>query len=127
MNVMLPTYKPVLTRVNPIHHDGKKYIVAVGGRIYSKRFDKWVDVHHGMESDGATGAFDLKDSWSWLVHDKLCDACCWEDLTPCTAEQASQLLSDILHVEGYEIRRYTWEWATFLFGSWKLKRKVGWV
>ena len=80
-----------------------------------------------MLSDGATGAKDLAGSLSWWVHDKLCDRCTWNDGTRISNWQASIVASDILRLEGHKIRRFTWKYATFLLGGWKIKRRNGWI
>ena len=120
---MLPTYPPKYKRID----EGKyKYQLLVDGLYYSQRYDKWVSVARDMKSDGATGARDLKDSWGWWFHDELTNSCVWQDGTPCTAYMASQVLYDILDEEGREIRKFTWKYCTFLFGSWRIKKRVGW-
>lgn len=83
---------------------------------YSKRYDKYVTVPYGYESDGATGARDIKSD-SWWVHDVLCDRGYWDDGTPCTNWQASKVLQDILDDEGRWFRKHTWFWTTWLFGG----------
>ena len=120
------SYKPVYRKINPDRNDGKKYRLSVPYSYYSERYGKWVHLEAGFKSDGATCAKDLKESWSWWVHDKLCESSVWGDGSPCSAEEASMVLSDILDAEGRKIRKYTWKYCTFLFGSWKLKRRVGW-
>jgi len=101
-------------------------MLTVPYQYYSLTYGKWVYIEAGFKSDGATGALDLKDSWSWWVHDELCESAVWQDGSPCSAEEASQVISDVLDAEGHMIRRFTWKWATFLFGSWKIKRRAGW-
>ena len=118
--------KPRYMRINPRTNNGKKYMLLDDYDYYSITYGRWVRLKTGFLSDGATGARDLPDSWSWLVHDKLCDDAAWDDGSPCSAWQASQVLSDILDSEGYGMRRWTWKWATFLFGSINIKRRVGW-
>jgi len=125
MHVILPPFKPALRRLKG-RKDGFKYMLLCPASIYSKRYEKWVHLKAGMLSDGATFARDLKGSWSWLGHDKLCNDCCWADGTPCTNWQASQFLDDILEAEEQGLEEVTWKWATFLFGGWKIKKRVGW-
>ena len=69
-----------------------------------------------MRSDGATGALDI-NSFSWLVHDKICYEGKFSDGSPCNNWQASQVLSDILKDEGKWFRSKTWFVATWLFGG----------
>ena len=88
---------------------------------FSKRYGKYVYVPEGYESDGATGASDIYTR-GWFVHDVLCDTGKWADGTPCTNWQASCVLSDILAEEGRWIRRWTWKYATFLFGGGKARK-----
>ena len=120
---MIPTFKPVYER---IEHGKYKYRLCCGASYFSERYEKWVEIPEGRLSDGATGARDLPDSWSWWFHDELCSDAAWSDGTPCSNWQASMVLKDILDEEGYDLRKYTWKWATFLFGGWKIKRRVGW-
>ena len=124
---MIPATKPVYICLDPEENNGKKYKLIGHYSYYSPRYKKWVHLQSGFMSDGATGAKDLPRSWSWWVHDKLCEDACWADGESCTNWQASQVLSDILDEEGYEMRKWTWKYATFLFGGWKIKRRVGWI
>lgn len=87
---------------------------------YSLRYKKWVTVPKGYLSDGATGAMDIC-SEGWWVHDVLCDRGTWDDGTPVTNWQASQVLQDILHSEGRWFRKRTWFWATWLLGGGKAR------
>jgi hypothetical protein len=91
----------------------------------SPRYGKTITVPFGYESDGATGALDI---WSegWWVHDVLCDRGTWDDGTPATNWQASQILQDILHDEGRKWRAHGWFWATFLFGGGKARENGLW-
>ena len=92
----------------------KKYVLKYDIIYYSETYDKTITVEKGRKSDGATGAFDI---WSeaWWVHDKLCEESRWDDGTPCTNYQASQVLGDILKKEGRWMRSFYWRWATFFF------------
>lgn len=128
--VTLPAHPPVLTKINPRKHNGRKWRLDVGAEIWwmlDNGMKKRIVLPAGMLSDGATWAWDIRSSWSWITHDNLCDCWMFADRTPCTAWQASQVLSDILEAEGKSFRKYSWKWATFLLGSWKIKRKVGWL
>jgi hypothetical protein len=60
------------------------------------------------------------------MHDVLCNNAVWEDGTPVSNWQASQILKDILKAEGHWVRMIPWKYMTFLFGGWKVKRKSGW-
>ena len=96
------------------------YIRKTGFTYYSWRYDKFVTVKAGFESDGATGARDI-NSLSWWVHDVLCDFGVFDDGTPCTNWQASMILSDILKAEGRWFRARSWFVATWLFGGGKAR------
>lgn len=101
--------------------EGKlSYVVKDEQRYFSKRYGKSIVCPEGMQSDGATGALDI-DSYSWLFHDRLCDTGTFEDGSPCTNWQASQIISDILKSEGYWFRSKTWLWATWIGGGGKAR------
>lgn len=87
---------------------------------YSPRYDKWIIVPKGYESDGATGASDIY-SYGWWVHDVLCKRGTFEDSTPCNNLQASTIIYDILKSEGRWFRARTWFIATYLFGGGKAR------
>ncbi len=118
-----PKYK----KIDSYENAGMKYRLLESHSYYSKQFGKFVHLKAGMLSDGATGARDLPKSWSWWVHDKLCIDSKWADGSPCSALDASSVLYDILDEEGHNIRKFTWKWITFLFGSWRIKSRVGWM
>lgn len=86
-------------------------------KYYSLRYDKYITVPKGRQSDGATGAFDIKNSDSWWVHDEVCRNGCFDDGTLCTVFQASTICCDILKVEGRWFRRFSWWLPTFLLGG----------
>ena len=92
---------------------------------YSKRYDKYVTVPKGYETDGATWAVDIH-SESWKVHDKLCDTGLFDDGTECNNRQASQILSDILKAEGHWIRAQYWYTFTWLFGGGEARKNGMW-
>ena len=98
----------------------KKYICPYTIYYTSPRFNKTVTVLKGYKSDGATGAMDIW-SESWWVHDVLCARGTWDDGTPVTNWQASQVLQDILKQEGRWFRSKYWFWATWLFGGGKAR------
>ena len=87
---------------------------------HSFRYGKCVVVPEGYPSDGATFAADIYSD-GWWIHDKLCDSGMFEDGTPCTNWQASQILSDVLADEGRWMRKHYWKWATFLLGGGKAR------
>lgn len=106
-----------------------KYILLQDIAWYSKRYKKWVRCKAGMLSDGASGAMDI-ESYSWWYHDQLCNTGVWDDGTPCTNWQASQVISRILYEEWkYNplkqpfrgIRAILWRPATWLFGGGKCR------
>ena len=110
---------------------GKKYRLKTPRRYYSKRYDKWVNLELNMLSDGATGAMDIH-SWSWWIHDKLCDTGKFEDGTECTNLQASRVIFDVLLSEWSikkpfrGIRAILWRPATFLFGGGEARKNGMW-
>lgn len=53
----------------------------------------------GYLSDGATLAPDL--GWGWLFHDYVYETHCFDDGTPCTRQEADDLLVQVLREEGY--------------------------
>lgn len=95
---------------------GKRYYAPRKIEYFSLRYNKWVTVPKGYPSDGATGAIDI-NTQGWWVHDVLCDKGTWDDGTPVTNWQASQVLSDILASEGRWFRKHTWFWATWILGG----------
>tara|TARA_R110002096_G_scaffold128126_1_gene276335 strand:- start:561 stop:926 length:366 start_codon:yes stop_codon:yes gene_type:complete len=97
------------------------YVVHTQYKYFSLRYGKWVHCHVCMKSDGATNAMDI-DSFSWLVHDKICDIGLFQDGTKCTNKQASMIISDILKSEGKWFRAKTWFVATWLFGGGKARK-----
>ena len=99
---------------------GFKYELKRTVTYYSKRYGHHVTAYKGERFDGATGAIDI-DSYGWIIHDVLCRDGCFEDGTPCTNLQASMVLHDILAAEGRWFRKYTWFWATWLFGGGKAR------
>ncbi len=116
---------------------------------YSKRYNNWIIVEKGYPTDGATGAKDILGpikcikiedyldfevdkgetihlSKAFIVHDKICDTGMWEDRTPISNWQASQVLQDILKSEGRYIRAKTWFWMTWLNGGGKARENGMW-
>lgn len=87
---------------------------------YSERYGHFVVVPLGYRSDGATGARDI-DSIGWWVHDFMCDTGTFSTGTPCTNQQASTVLYDILREEGYWFRARSWYLATLLLGGGKAR------
>ena len=86
----------------------------------SPRYAQKVTIPAGYESDGATGAMDIT-SRGWWVHDLLCDRGTWDDGTPLSNWQCSQVLQDILAEEGRRWQGHRWFWATFLMGGGKAR------
>lgn len=83
---------------------------------YSPRYGKTITVPAGRRSDGATGAMDIVTR-AWWVHDELCLTGTWNDGTPLSNWQCSQVLQDILTAEGRRFQGSRWFWATWLFGG----------
>jgi hypothetical protein len=126
--IVLPSHPPIFSKLRKgLSDDGMKYCLHESASAYSRRYDRWIHIDAGTLSDGATGAKDLLSSWSWWFHDELCSNCCWSNGSPCSAKQASQVVSDILDDEGRDIRRWTWKFCTYWFGSRKIKKRVGWT
>jgi len=65
---------------------------------YSPRYKKTKTVPAGRTSDGSTGGFDTVSRY-WWIHDELCNDGTWDDGTPLTNWQCSQVLQDILDEE----------------------------
>jgi hypothetical protein len=83
---------------------------------YSERYDKWVTVPKGYESDGSSGGFDI-NSRSWWCHDILKEFEVWDDGSACSNTQASFVIYDILKSEGRWFRARTWFIATLAWGT----------
>ncbi len=91
----------------------ERYICSKEFTYYSKRYDKNVIVKRGYDSDGATGAKDIRSN-SWWVHDVLSEYNQFSDGSHCSILQSSWVLHDILKEEGRYIRAKTWLVATFI-------------
>ncbi|RLD00689.1 MAG: hypothetical protein DRI46_06765 [Chloroflexi bacterium] len=112
------------------------YILGDELVYYSERYGKTKTVPKGYVSDGASGATDINGSWSWWVHDHICEVPYWDDKTPIKSWEAAQVLKDIMKGESKKMtghrkalrrtRSTSWRWATFLFGC-KKTRKNGWI
>lgn len=98
----------------------KKHYNLLVDIVYVDRYGHVTCVKAGKESDGSTGAFDIK-SMSWWCHDQWCEQGGWDDGTPMTNWQASTMLGDILWSEGRWFRSVYWKWFTFLLGCEKAK------
>jgi len=99
-----------------------RYILDHEIKYHSQRYNKWVTVPVGYESDGATGASDIY-SHAWWIHDMLCDRGTWDGANgeEVTRLEAATVLSDILKSEGRWFRARTWFLATYLFGCKKVR------
>ena len=86
----------------------------------SPRYGKTITIPSGMISDGATGAMDIT-SRGWWIHDQLCLTGCWDDGTPLSNWQCSQVLQDVLKSEGRYWQSKRWFFATFIFGGGKAR------
>ena len=102
-----------------INNDGT-YTLNKGFEYYSYRYGKSVNIPANRISDGATGAMDIT-SRSWWVHDELCRNGTWDDGTPLSNWQCSQVLQDILVEEGRYWQSKRWFWATWLCGGGKAR------
>lgn len=87
----------------------------------SPRYNKVITVPAGRVSDGATRAIDIV-SIGWWVHDELCLKGKWDDGTPLSNWQCSQVLQDILNEEGRSWRGHYWFWFTWMFGGDKARK-----
>lgn len=92
---------------------------------YSSRYNESVTLPMGMISDGATGPF-IPDimSFSWWVHDRICDYPYFDSGRGVKVIEASNILSDILKEEGRHVRAFIWRYATLL--GCKRARRNGW-
>lgn len=107
--------------------DGKYvYILLDEIDYYSPRYGKWVIVEGGYRSDGASGPAPDLASWSWWVHDKVCDTGMFADGTKCSNWQGSMMLYDILKAEGRPGRAVAWAAATFVWRA-VVVRMFGWL
>ena len=75
----------------------------------------------GYPSDGATWAFDIHSNY-WKYHDVACDKAVWDDGTPMTPKDCSQLARNCLLNEGRPKRAWYVYWATL---AWTNMRGVG--
>lgn len=90
-----------------------KYICIENFTYNSKRYNKYIVVHKGYPSDGATGAKDINSN-GWWVHDILSEYNRFSDGSHCSILQSSWVLHDILKEEDRCIRAKTWFVATFV-------------
>lgn len=70
----------------------------------------------GYPSDGATGAFDINSSY-WKFHDVARDRGVWDDGTPITPREQSQIARNCLLHEGRPKRAKYIFWATYLWAK----------
>jgi hypothetical protein len=91
------------------------YVLIKEIRYFSKRYQKWVIVEDGFRSDGASGPAPDLASWSWWVHDKVCDTGKFDDGSACTSWQGSMMLYDILWAEQRYGRAVAWGVATYVW------------
>jgi len=73
----------------------------------------------GYPSDGASGAIDIY-SYSWFAHDRACDVGAWDDGSPMTPKEASEMIAWYLKKEGRSFRSWYWKHATHKLGPKKL-------
>lgn len=98
-----------------------KYTEEAGFTYHSKRYDKFITIPPGYQSDGATYAPDLSRT-AFFVHDRICQHGKFDDDTPVTNWQASAIYYDILGQKGFWFRKYHRRFFTFLGGGEKLKK-----
>ena len=82
---------------------------------YSPRYKQCRTVPADYESDGASMVTDIY-SRSWWVHDILHELRRWDSGSPCTYQQANNVLYDILVSEGRYGRAPIWWLGTTIFG-----------
>jgi hypothetical protein len=113
-------------RVNQTILPNGHYLLNEEITYHSPRYGKDITAKAGEDSDGATGAFDVV-SRGWWLHDVACKRGTWDDGTPMSNWQCSQLLQDVMVEEspkGWKrVRsgrwwqsRY-WFWSTWLLGG----------
>jgi hypothetical protein len=101
-----------------------KYTATEDHTYYSPRYGKSISWKKGDKSDGATYAPDISFE-AFFAHDVMCERGTWDDGTPCTRWEASNVYSDILKSKG----KWAWtvshhrKWATYWFGGKKLQKK----
>lgn len=113
----------VIARIDQtiIEVDGEEKYQLNETIVYSSpRYNKTITVPSGRISDGATGAMDIT-SRGWWIHDELCLTGKWDDGTPISNWQASQVLQDVLESEGRYWQSKRWFWATWLIGGGKAR------
>lgn len=96
---------------------GDGYEVARDYCYYSARYNRCLTIRRGFYSDGATKAFDIKNTDAWLIHDHICRYARWDDGTPIDNWTASTVLADIMRRDGYTFRAFWWWLATWLAGG----------
>ena len=101
----------------------KKYTLENEIVYKSPRYGKTITVPAGYKSDGATGVPDLSFT-AYFVHDWICENGKWDDGTPITNWQASNVYSDILNSKGFYVRSHIRKIGTFLFGGEKLDGSI---
>ncbi len=101
--------------------DNGNYLLNTAIVYHSKRYNKTIVCPVGMESDGATGAFDIA-SRAWWIHDRACSDGCFSDGTPMSNWQCSTLLYDVLKEEGRTFQSGYWRISTWLFGGGKARK-----
>ena len=83
----------------------------------SKRYNKKVTVEKGEMSNGASGAIDVENSKSYIIHDVLKKYQKWDDGSRCSNTQASYVIYDVLKSEGRWFRARSWFISTLAWGS----------
>jgi hypothetical protein len=116
-------------RISPDGNNGKKFML-LREICYLTRYGKEIVGHPGYKWNGADWVNDLDDgptmSMAPLIHDVACEFGTFDDGSPISNWQASQVLKDILKDEGRWVRMVPWRWGTFLFGGGFIKKRNGW-
>jgi len=79
--------------------DGKNYMVLDPYQVFWH--ERNLTVPRGFLSDGSTMSPDY--GWGWLFHDYLYRFHQWDDGTPCSQQDADNLLADVEAYEGHTI------------------------
>lgn len=90
------------------------------GKYFSARYEKWISWGFRYPSDGATGWIDIHSKF-WKVHDVVTNTGEFDDGTPLTNRQASNIAYDILKEEGRDFLAFFAREATFWCGGYKAR------
>lgn len=112
-DIVIREPKTLFEKLTGKHHTS--YITLEEIKWFSHRYQRWLTVPKGYESDGASGpAIDIT-SLSWWVHDWACDKKQWDDFTDITPTERSGIIFDLLMAEGRQVRAVYWAAATWVW------------